>query len=94
MKKAELNRCLVGKLRLQRYEGARHVDYRLVCSGNIVPIPTLLRVSHGDGDVAGNNLGGIARALGINEHSAKQMVGCRIGRPCVLLCVSTRLLDL
>lgn len=93
MKTAELDRCLRGKLRLQRHDGTRHVDYRLVCAGDIVALPTLLRVSHGNGEVAGNNLGGVAKALGLNEHSAKHMVGCRIGRWCVLLCISARLLE-
>jgi hypothetical protein len=93
MKINELDRCLKGKLHLEQSDPARHADYRLRCSGKIIGLPMLLRVSHGSGELANNNLHGIAKALGLNEHLLKEMVGCRIGRACVLLCLSSKLLE-
>ncbi len=93
MKIRELDGRLTTKLRLRRQEASRHTDYRLYCAGNIVALPTLLRVSHGDGEVANNNVGGIAKGLGLTVRCLKEMVGCRVGRACWLLCMSVRLLD-
>ncbi len=93
MKIKQLDSRLTGKLRLEKNDATRHVDYRLRCAGKIIGLPTLLRVSHGSGELADNNLGGIAKGLGLNEHALKEMVGCRVGRPCVLLCLSAKLLE-
>ena len=93
MKIKQLADRLTGKLGLEQNEATRHTDYRLRCAGKIVGLPTLLRVSHGSGELANKNLGGIAKGLGLNEHALKEMVGCRVGRPCVLLCLSSRLLE-
>src|SRR5947208_1045608 len=93
MKIKELEKRLTGKLELERNPAAPHTDYRLRCAGRIVSLPTLLRVSHGSGELVDKNLGNVAKALGLNEYLLKEMVGCRVGRPCVLLCLAARLLE-
>jgi hypothetical protein len=93
MKIKELDRCLRGKLRMEDGASARHTDYRLRCSGRIIGLPTLIRISHGSGELANNNIGGVAKALGLSEHALHEMVGCRVGRACVLLCLSSKLLE-
>lgn len=92
MKINELNRCLQGKLQMEQREGSRHWDYQLRCAGRILGLPTLLRVSHGSGDLTRTNLSGVAKALGLNEHALREMEGCRISRACMLLCLATNLL--
>jgi hypothetical protein len=93
MKIKELDARLVGKLQLERSPGTRHSQYLLRLGGRNVGLPTIVCIEHGSGDLSNKTVGSIAKALGLNEHSLKQMVGCRIGRACVLLCLCGRLLQ-
>lgn len=93
MKIDQLERCLTGKLKLRKKDETRHTDYQLRCNGGLIPLPRLLRMSRGSGEITDTNFGGIAKALGLNEHALRDTEGCRIGRPCILLCLTGRLLD-
>lgn len=93
MKIKELESCLSGKLGFEKKAAQRHADYRLRCAERIIGLPTVLRVSHGSGELTNNNLDGIAKGLGINEFALKETVRCRLSRACVLLCLSAKLLE-
>ena len=89
----ELSDRLDGKLLLQRDQKTKHIHYRMICAGRVIALPAVIWVPYGRGEASNNNVGSVARALGLNERGLKEMVGCRAGRPCVLLCLAAKLLE-
>jgi hypothetical protein len=90
MKRNEAERCLTGKLGLERKD-RRHITFDLRLDGKLV-LPIAVRLSHGSGELTGHELGSLAKDLGLREAEFSSCVGCSVSRDCVYACVITRLL--
>lgn len=91
-KYSEIHRYCGTKMKLSKTEKTRHNCYIVRLSDNIIPLPTLITVSRGNGEIANNNFKGIAKALGLSEFELTDSIGCNLGRECVYLCLCARLL--
>ncbi|MFD0894266.1 hypothetical protein KBB96_09645 [Luteolibacter ambystomatis] len=94
IKLKDLDRFLVsGKMGFDRREESRHTGYVVRMGNARLGLPTLLRVSHGGGDAALNNIKGVAQALGLNVKELQTAEKCHISRECILLMLSVHMLD-
>lgn len=93
MKSSEVDRFLVRKLKLELKNGRKHDDYRLRLAGGEIPLPMLLTVSRGSGEITSRNLKGLASNVGMTVGGFRDSARCQIGRECVLMCLAFRLLE-
>lgn len=82
-----------GKLKFLEDGGGRHLDYRPLMDGQEIVLPTVLRVSHGRGEAAFNNIKGVAQALGLSVRELQTSQRCKLGRFCVLLKLAFHLVN-
>lgn len=80
-------------MHFERREESRHTGYLVRIDGRALGLPTLLRVSHGGGDAAFNNLKGVAQALGLSVRELLTAEKCKLSRECVLIMLCVSLLD-
>lgn len=88
----EIKKSLSTKLKLHQSEHSAHTDYCIVLAEAIIPLPRLIRVSHGGGETPNKQIGGIARGLGMSESNFKTMVKCHIRKSFVDLSIAVKLL--
>ncbi len=91
MKRAELDRVLTTKLRMQKEAGGRHTNYILRIGGKLV-LPRTVRLSHGSGELRDREKGSTARDLFLKERELDTCVQCYIDAECVFLCIAISLL--
>ena len=85
MTSREIDKYFTGKLKYARDE-RRHVHFFPCLDGKKLPLPTVIALTRGSGDVADRVVGGIARSLGLRENDFRTSVRCEIGAACVYLC--------
>ncbi len=88
----EVKKSLSSKLKLRESEHSAHTDYCVVLDNAIIPLPRLIRVSHGSGETPNKQIGGIARGLGMSESNFKTMVKCHIRKSFVDISIAVKLL--
>jgi hypothetical protein len=95
LKIREVRAFLVSKKKLQcdAFEGANHVIFHLQVAGSRVPLPAVLTLERGSGEISDRNFKGLADDIGLTKKGLEEGVNCTVGRPCLLLCIVSRLLS-
>lgn len=90
----EVDRFLTSqKMKMDSKEGRRHTQYILRLKDKKIPLPYLLTLSRGTGQVSQRNLKGLASDLGLSLKGIEEGIRCPMSRECVLLCLTARLLN-
>jgi hypothetical protein len=88
----EVTRFFKHKLDFAQVEYTRHTGFRPLFGGRFIGLPTLVRISRGDGDLSPRNFGSLADALGLKERELSVSMTCRISRNTILCALAWRLL--
>jgi hypothetical protein len=92
MKRTQVEHFLSAKLQFEKAEKKRHTHFNLRVQGKYIITPAIICLSRSSGEVANNNLRGIASGLGLREPELRSSINCHNGRQCLLLCFSAYLL--
>ena len=94
LKIREVRAFLISKKKLQcdAFEGANHEIFHLQVEGRRVSLPAVLTLERGSGEISDRNFKGLADDIGLSRKGLEEGVNCTVGRPCLLLCIVSRLL--
>ncbi len=90
----EVTRFFRHKLAFEQVEYTRHTGFRPLFAGRFIGLPSLVRISRGDGDLSPKNFGSLAEALGLKERELSVSLTCRISRDTILCGLAWRLLHI
>lgn len=90
----ELNSYLCdGKLKLERHVSSHYVHYRVRLRGRRLGLPSILCISNSEHESDHRNAAVVALSLGLQEPELLRSTACLIGRGCVLLMLSWKLVE-
>lgn len=92
MKTSEIARYYRNKLGLETHK-KRHIQYTYRAKDGKVPFPPIAHHSHGSGEVNNRTLKNNSSRLGMSLQRFKKSVSCQIGKPCIYLCFTVKLLN-
>ena len=85
MRRRDVDHYLTGKLKYAKKE-CRHTHFLPHLDGREVPLPSIIALPRGTGEVGNNVLGGIAHSLGLREMDLRISMRCEISAACVYIC--------
>lgn len=83
----KIDKFLTGKADLRRCERSRHTHYKLILKSGVCPLPFIVALSRGGGDLPPVAIHGIARALGIRKDELIISERCNISGVCLHIAV-------
>jgi hypothetical protein len=82
----DLETWLAKKLKYEKNDRRRHIHFLPRIHGRQVPLPTIVALTRGSGDVGDNVVRGIAEALGVRVLDVRRSTKCTVGAACMYVC--------